>query len=240
MSPSPKVSIVIPFYNCPYIEQALQSALSQSWQPHEIILVDDGSTVHKDRITPYLPYIHYLGKNNGGTATALNHGIHHASGDYIVWLSSDDLFYHDKIRNQVLFMEQNRLLISYTNFNFINDSSQLIQMNASAVFPNQLDYLRCFLQGNPVNGCTIMMKKELFGAIGYFNESLPFTHDYDLWFRAILNGYPPVLLNQSLTAYRRHEGMGTLKHYDTIMTEIAGTIGRYSGSLRDLIATMGG
>ncbi|CAH1211771.1 Putative glycosyltransferase EpsE [Paenibacillus auburnensis] len=236
----PKVSVIIPFYNCPYIEQALQSALSQSWQPYEIIVVDDGSTAHADRIAPYLNHIHYLGKANGGTASALNHGIIHATGDYIAWLSSDDMFYHDKINNQVKFMEQNGLLISYTNFNYINGESQLTDMNASLVFPDQLEFLRCFLQGNPINGCTVMFKRELFGAIGLFNESLPYTHDYDLWFRAILNGYPPVMLNQSLTAYRRHSGMGTLKHYDVIMAEAAATNSRYQGMLRGLIASMGG
>mgnify|MGYP000400253614 CR=1 FL=1 len=237
---TPKVSVVIPFYNCPYIEQALQSALSQSWQPYEIIVVDDGSTVHVDRITPYLHKIHYLGKSNGGTASALNHGIARASGDYVVWLSSDDMLYRDKINNQVIFMEQNRLLITYTNFNFINSASQLTEMNASPVFPNQLEFMRCFLQGNPINGCTVMFKRELFGAIGLFNESLPYTHDYDLWFRAILNGYPPVMLNQSLTAYRRHEGMGTIKHYDTILAEAAATNARYHAQLSGLIASMGG
>ncbi|OKP92944.1 glycosyltransferase [Paenibacillus sp. P32E] len=236
----PKVSVVIPFFNCPYIEQALQSALNQSWQPYEIIVVDDGSTMHADRITPYLPHIHYLGKANGGTASALNHGIRHASGDYVVWLSSDDMFYRDKINNQVLFMDQNRLLITYTNFNYINEHSQLTGLNAAAVFPSHLDYLRCFLQGNPINGCTVMFKRELFGAIGLFDESLPYTHDYDLWFRSILNGYPPVMLNQSLTAYRRHDGMGTIKHYDVIMAEAAVTNARYSPLLRGLIASMGG
>lgn len=237
---NPKVSVVIPFYNCPYIEQALQSALSQSWQPYEIIVVDDGSTMHADRIASYLSRIHYLGKSNGGTASALNHGIMHATGDYIVWLSSDDMFYPDKINNQVLFMEQNHLLITYTNFNYIDGNSQLTELNAAAVFPSHLDYLRCFLQGNPINGCTVMFKKELFSAIGLFNESLPYTHDYDLWFRAILNGYPPIMLNQSLTAYRRHSGMGTLKHYDVIMAEAAATNARYNGLLRGLIASMGG
>jgi glycosyltransferase involved in cell wall biosynthesis len=236
----PRVSVIIPFYNCPYIEQALQSALAQSWQPYEIIVVDDGSFMHAERITPYLPYIHYLGKANGGTASALNHGIAHATGDYVVWLSSDDMFYRDKINNQVLFMEQNRLLITYTNFNFINGDSQLTQLNAAAVFHNQLDYLRCFLQGNPINGCTVMFKREIFGAIGLFNEALPYTHDYDLWYRAILNGYAPVMLNQSLTAYRRHDGMGTIKHYDVIMAEAAATNGRYHAPLSSLIASMGG
>jgi len=237
---NPKVSIVIPFYNDPYIDQALQSALTQSMRPYEIIVVDDGSTSFAERITPYLPHIHYLGKSNGGTASALNHGIRHASGDYIAWLSSDDLFYRDKINNQAIFMEQNRLLLSYTNFNYINASSQLLQLNAAAVFGSQVEYLRCFLQGNPINGCTVMFKREIFGAIGLFDESLPYTHDYDLWFRAILNGYAPVLLNQSLTAYRHHDAMGTVRHYDQIMAEAAATAGRYEASLRGLISSMGG
>ena len=236
----PKVSVVIPFYNCPYIEQALQSVLSQSWKPYEIIIVDDGSTVHTDRIIPYLSRIHYLGKSNGGTASALNHGITHATGDYIVWLSSDDMFYRDKINNQVLFMEHYHSLISYTNFNYINGQSQLVQLNAAPVFPNQLEYLRCFLQGNPINGCTVMFKKEVFGAIGLFNESLPYTHDFDLWYRAILNGYSPVMLNESLTAYRHHDGMGTVKYYDVIMTEAAATNARYRGQLQSLISSMDG
>lgn len=236
----PRVSVVIPFYNCPYIEQALQSVMTQSWQPYEIIVVDDGSTMHTERIAPYSPYIHYLGKANGGTASALNHGITHSTGDYVVWLSSDDMFYRDKINNQVLFMEQNRLLITYTNFNYINGSSQLIEMNGAPVFNNQQDYLRCFLQGNPINGCTVMFKRELFSAIGLFDEALPYTHDYDLWFRAILNGYAPVMLNQSLTAYRYHDGMGTVRHYDTIMAEAAATSARYHAPLSSLIASMGG
>lgn len=85
-----------------------------------------------------------------------------------------------------------------------------------------------------------MIRKELFAAIGLFDEKLPYTHDYDLWFRAILNGYTPVLLNQSLTGYRRHDGMGTIKHYDQIMAEAKATANRYQAPLRDLIASIGG
>lgn len=236
----PKVSIIIPFYNCPYIEQALQSALAQSWQPCEIVVVDDGSTMHTERITPYLERINYLGKSNGGTASALNHGIMHSTGDYVAWLSSDDMFYHDKINNQVLFMEQNRLLITHTNFNYVNGNSQLTEMNAASAFPSHLEYMRSFLYGNPINGCTVMIKRELFGAIGLFDERLPYTHDYDLWFRAVLNGYPPILLNQSLTAYRRHDGMGTIKHYDAIQAEAAATNARYRPMLKSMITSMGG
>ncbi|GJM76095.1 hypothetical protein HMSSN036_83110 [Paenibacillus macerans] len=93
---TPTVSVIIPFYNCPYVEQAVQSALNQTYRPLEVIVVDDGSTSHAERLAPYRPHIHYLGKANGGTASALNHGIRHASGEYIAWLSSDDVFIRTK------------------------------------------------------------------------------------------------------------------------------------------------
>ena len=68
----PKVSIIIPFYNDSYIDQAVVSALYQTYPNIEIIVVDDGSTQHQYRLAPYLSRIIYLGKANGGTASALN------------------------------------------------------------------------------------------------------------------------------------------------------------------------
>ncbi|WP_394514565.1 glycosyltransferase family A protein [Priestia aryabhattai] len=87
-----KVSIIIPFYNCSYIDQAIQSALNQTYQDIEIIVVNDGSSKFNEKITPYLDRILYIEKENGGTASALNLGIKNATGEYFAWLSSDDIF----------------------------------------------------------------------------------------------------------------------------------------------------
>ncbi|MGF7047135.1 glycosyltransferase involved in cell wall biosynthesis [Paenibacillus sp. DS2015] len=235
----PLVTIVIPFYNCPYIDQAIQSALSQSYDQLEVIVVDDGSTQQVDRIEPYLPYIKYLSKRNGGTATALNHGIIHASGEYVAWLSSDDKFYPAKINNQVLFMQKHRAYISSTNFNLMDATSNVTIANAGATFSNIKDFYSCFKQGNPINGCTIMMRKELFSFVGLFDEGLPYTHDFDLWYRVLLDGFDFPFLNQSLTAYRIHDGMGTLKHQTTIEQEIVATKARYFDRYVQLLQRIG-
>ena len=71
----PTVTIVIPFYNCQYIQQALESAVQQTYPAVEIIVVDDGSTQYSHLIAPYMNRVYYMGKSNGGTASALNHGI---------------------------------------------------------------------------------------------------------------------------------------------------------------------
>lgn len=227
----PVVTIVIPFYNCAYIDQAVQSALNQTYKPLEIIVVDDGSTRHVDRLTPYLPYISYMGKANGGTATALNHGIRHASGEYIAWLSSDDLFYPDKIARQVAFMRDQRARISHTNFNYIDQTGKVTQYQVSPGFKVTTDFYRGFLNGNPVNGCTVMVKKELFQTIGLFDEGLPYTHDLDFWFRSIVSGTCFPFLNEALTAYRWHDAMGTLRHQEKIMPEYVSTQSRHREAL---------
>lgn len=231
----PLVTIVIPFYNCKYVDQALQSALDQTYAPVEIILVDDGSTLHTERIDPYRGYIHYLGKANGGTASALNHGIRYASGDYIVWLSSDDIYHQDKVSNQVNFMLEQNAYISHTNFNFIDQYSRMTQYQTAAVFPSMYEFFRFFQEGNPVNGCTVMFKKELFGQIGLFDERLPFTHDLDMWYRVMLTGYAFPFLNEPLVNYRWHEEMGTKKHWPAIEQEYKMTQSRYQAGLNEML-----
>ena len=98
-------SIVIPFYNQKpeYLRQAIQSALNQQFAAahFEVIAVDDGSQYPKDKPNPILPMLEEFAaqyhnfkhtfKTNGGTASALNAGIRLAQGNWIKWLSSDDI-----------------------------------------------------------------------------------------------------------------------------------------------------
>lgn len=240
MTITPRVTIVIPFYNDPYILHAVESALSQSYGNKEIIVVDDGSTQYAELLRPYFPYIHYLGKQNGGTASALNHGIRSASGDYIAWLSSDDVFYPGKLTRQIQYMEENHSDISHTNFNVMNEASHITQQWAGASFTTVKQFYSSFLLGNCVNGCTVMMKRDLLNRMGLFDEGLPYTHDLDLWCRTILSGHNFHYLNEPLTVYRWHSGMGTLKHQAAIEAEVKATLMRYEHALRHLVGTLQG
>jgi glycosyltransferase involved in cell wall biosynthesis len=231
----PKVSIVIPFYNCPYIDQAIDSAISQTYPNVEVIVVDDGSTKHAELIVPFLDRIHYIGKGNGGTASALNYGIRLASGEYIAWLSSDDLFYPDKLIRQVSFMQVQNSLISYTAFDKIDACNNVIEHAVAPRFASTVDFYRSFLLGDAINGCTIMVKKDLISSLGGFNENLPYTHDYDLWIRMILKKITFHFLDNTLTMYRYHTQMGTIKHHSKIEREIKSTQERYSKHIKQLV-----
>ncbi|ASR46135.1 glycosyl transferase [Paenibacillus kribbensis] len=238
MESLPKVSVIIPFFNCPYVDQAVASVLNQTYPNIEIIVVDDGSTMHQEHLIPYMDRIYYIGKMNGGTATALNYGIQFCTGKYIAWLSSDDRFYSTKIEHQVNFMEQHQAEASFTDYHVINKANKIICHNATAKFMTVRSFIEAFSSYCPLNGCTVMMKKDYVRNIGYFNEKLLYTHDYDFWIRIILNHTKFHYLNEPLTAYRHHEQMGTVQHYQAIVRELETVRQTYQPQLQMLLNTL--
>jgi glycosyltransferase involved in cell wall biosynthesis len=229
-----KVSIIIPFYNCSYIDKAIESALSQTYSNIEIIVVDDGSTIFKEKVFPYLDKIKYIEKSNGGTASALNVGIQHTTGEYFSWLSSDDLFHPQKIEKQLRFMETNNLSVSYSNFYSINENGNVISPPQGVSVPNRLQFLKIMRRGCIINGCTVMLKMSIFHEFGLFDETLKYTQDYDFWLR-ILTKYDFIYYKEPLVNYRIHSNMGTKKHRAAIRLELLETIKRHKEKMNELI-----
>jgi len=103
MNATPLVSILINNYNyAPFLTQAVDSALRQTYENIEVIVVDDGSTDNSwqviksygDRIVP-------IAKKNGGQASAFNAGFEKSQGDIVCFLDSDDVFLPDKLQKLV-------------------------------------------------------------------------------------------------------------------------------------------
>jgi len=88
----PKVSVVIPTYNrAGDVVRAVRSALSQTIPPHQVIVVDDGSTDDTEAVVKALPApVVYVRKDNGGVSSARNLGFQHVTGDFVALLDSDD------------------------------------------------------------------------------------------------------------------------------------------------------
>lgn len=103
-----KVSVVIPFYShLEWLYEAIDSVLAQTYPIHEIILINDGS---KEDMTEFLKKygdkILYIYQENSGPGAARNNGICHATGDYIAFEDSDDIWLPTKIEKQVAFMQE--------------------------------------------------------------------------------------------------------------------------------------
>lgn len=105
-----KVSIVIPAYNCEkYISESINSALNQTWENTEIIVIDDGSRDNTRHIAEELAVanekIKVYAQENSGACKARNFGLTKCSGDYVQFLDGDDLLAPDKIESQMKILE---------------------------------------------------------------------------------------------------------------------------------------
>ncbi|MDF2927532.1 MAG: glycosyl transferase [Paenibacillaceae bacterium] len=223
----PKVTVVIPFYNCPYVDRAITSVLNQTYPNIEVIVVDDGSTRHANLIDPYKKEIYYLGKANGGTASAMNHGISNSSGQYIAWLSSDDKYKPDKIQRQMDFMCSTRSHFSFTAYALMDASDKIQNDYVGTPLHAPGDIYRILTMYNPINGCTMIARRELFKECGLFNESLPYTQDYEMWLRLALMGVKLDYFPEALTIYRMHEQMGSIRHHSQLIEEFHGVQMKY-------------
>jgi glycosyltransferase involved in cell wall biosynthesis len=230
-----KVSVIIPFFNCPFVAQAIDSVLNQTYKNIEIIVVNDGSTKNAEKIKPYLNQIdHYIEKPNGGTGSALNQGIKRATGDYFAWLSSDDRFHPEKIQKQLEYMETHKLKVSYTSYSLIDSNNLILKENIGVWFNDRLLFLNEIKKGCFINGCTVMLAMEVFSKVGFFDESLSFTQDYDFWLR-ILKEYHFHYIDEILLWYREHEGMGTKKNQERIVKEIKLVQSKHHDELEKMI-----
>src|SRR5271170_7259166 len=114
----PLVSILIPAYNAEeWLGYTLQSAIGQTWQRKEIIVVDDGSTDRTAEVARRLASkeVKVVSTENRGLSRAVNHAYQLCQGDYIQELDSDDLLSPDKIEIQLAALREGdskRILLS--------------------------------------------------------------------------------------------------------------------------------
>lgn len=216
-----KVSIIIPVYNGEnYIREAIDSALSQTYKNIEIIVVNDGSKDNTDEICKsYGKKIKYIKKENGGVATALNTGIKAAKGQYIAWLSHDDLYKENRIEKGMEALKElkDKDTIIFSNFELIDFNGKVFSRTdfLSDISREKLCQGFYPVVCAAVNGCTTLINKNCFKKVGLFDESLRTSQDYDMWLK-LLKIYPSYCLNESLVQYRVHPGQDTVKNPLTI------------------------
>ncbi len=116
-----KISVLIPTYNCGrFIKESIESALNQTRQPDEIIVVDDGSTDDTEEVVRRItdPRLRYVRKENGGEASARNRCLDESTGEYIAFLDSDDRWLPNKLELQCGVMDAHPELV-YVFGNFV-------------------------------------------------------------------------------------------------------------------------
>ena len=125
-----KVSIITPSYNTArFIEETINSVLNQTYTDWELIIVDDCSKDNTDEVVAKYTddrIIYIKNEKNSGAAVSRNRALREATGRWIAFLDSDDLWEKDKLQKQIDFMEKNGYAFSYTAYRKINEDSEPI------------------------------------------------------------------------------------------------------------------
>lgn len=202
----PLISIIIPVYNgSNFLEEAINSCLSQTYKNIEILVINDGSNdrgLTKDIALSFGNSIRYIEKPNGGVSTALNLGITEMCGDYFSWLSHDDIYLPQHIENQV------EILIKTPGADSVISGTKQFFFYEN-IITNRKDKFSIFLKvATPIShyvywfyACSIIVKKE------FFTQHFQFNSDYktiqDIAYSLNVLRFTNVVFNEKEYSLRR-------------------------------------
>jgi glycosyltransferase involved in cell wall biosynthesis len=198
MSLEHTISVVIPTYNRRrLLERALASIQQQTRTPHEVIVVDDGSTDDtSDAICKRFPNVRYIRQENCGVSAARNRGVHEATGNWLAFLDSDDEWLPKKLERQVEALQSRPdRLLCHTSEIWIRRGRRVNPMKKHEKFGG-LIFQAC-LPLCIISPSSAVLHRSLLEEIGLFDETLPVCEDYDLWLRVCAR-HPVLYLDEPL------------------------------------------
>lgn len=232
MTSAATVSVIVTAYNCQqYIAEALDSILSQTRVPDEIIVVNDGSTdATAEAVAPYLSRgVRYLERPNGGISAARNSGLKVATGAFITFLDCDDRWRPEFVATQVALLESDPSVVcAFANFERFEDATGRVLGDQFQYFPAlpklasepgpagtrilTEDAFCAFVAFGemPCYAQVMMFRAERIAGMRY-NETLHLGEDYEFALRVFLKGRVG-FIPQVLADIRRHAA-NTTKDY---------------------------
>lgn len=205
-----KVSVIIPTYNqAELLQKALASVMNQTLQNWEAIVIDNNSpdatrevveSCHDTRIR-YVPF-----SNNGIIAASRNYGIQLATGDYIAFLDSDDLWYPSKLSASLECIGRGADAVCH---GLRIRREGILQDSLIPEPPPQDLYQHLLFNGNSsIATSAVMLKKACLVRFGLFSQDpeMVTAEDYELWLRLAKNGIRWGFIQEVLGEYRIHGG----------------------------------
>ncbi len=200
----PKVSVIITCYNLgQYLDEAVDSILSQTCQDFEILIVDDGST---DSTTAALladyrrPRTRIIRMEHGGVAAARNVGIANTGGEYLCAMDADDRF------DPSYFEKAVPVLDSDPSVTFVSCWLRTFGDEEREWKPERCDLPTLLWEDTVLTAS--LVRREAVLAIGGYDTAMPVQgdDDWDLWLTLVERGYRGVILPEVLFHYRRRPG----------------------------------
>ncbi len=202
----PTVSIVIPTFNrAAFVLETVESALAQSGCRVEVIVVDDGSTDNtKASLSPVMDTIKYVEQTNSGVSSARNAGLLRASGEFVIFLDSDDTIVHDKAILQAQFLlQQPDVSVAYSRWRSHRHWEAAPRVVGRNFAGNELPTLFCHNVA-VIHAC--QFRTEAVRSVGGFDPDLERCEDWDLLLRLALGGHRFTFCEHVTADYYRHSG----------------------------------
>jgi glycosyltransferase involved in cell wall biosynthesis len=206
---TPKVSVVIAYHNgSKWIERALESVATQTVLPEEIIVVDDGSSPEESKFLLGLQGKHdfkIVHQENGGQSSARNNGISKASSEYVSLLDQDDYYLpkHIEVLLEAADFSDPNFAFSYGDLWRVNESGMVLAQSCVNLESNHphLDLKALVGTNMYILPSAALIKREIFLAVGGYDEELRGYEDDDLFLRLFLAGYTNRFTPQAVTAW---------------------------------------
>lgn len=197
------ISIITPSYNSAgYISDTIRSIQWQSYQNWELIIVDDASKDNSvDVINQFVNCdarikLHVFAENKGA-AEARNFAISTAKGDFIAFLDSDDIWYEQKLEQQLDFMQRNNYPFTFTSYAFMDEAgNSLGDICHAKEKVNYSDYLK----DSSIGCLTVMVNKAIIGE--FRMPLLRSGQDMALWLLIMKRGFTAYGIDECLACYR--------------------------------------
>lgn len=198
-----KVSIITPSYNSSsFIEATIISVINQTYPNWEMIIVDDCSTDETVSILKEFSKIdkrikYYVNESNKGAAVSRNLGLESATGRFICFIDSDDLWEDNKLLTQINFMTLNNLPISFTEYNLIDEDC--VSLNKIIRTVKEIDYIG-YMKNTIIGMSTSMIDTTMVKPFKFKN--IRTRQDTYLWISLLKRGHKAYGIDTVLASYR--------------------------------------
>jgi glycosyltransferase involved in cell wall biosynthesis len=207
--PVPRVSVVIPCYaQAHLLPEALDSVLAQQGAAIEAIVVDDGSPDDVRAVVDGYPGVLYVHQRNQGLAAARNTGLRQCTGEYVVFLDSDDrLFPGALAAGLACFAAHPGSAFVYGDFRYMSEDGKPLRRRERK--PLDVDLYGGMLIRNHIEmTSTVLFSRDILEREGAFDPSLRSAEDYELLLR-LARRYPTSFHHELVAEYRRYQHEGT-------------------------------
>ncbi|MED4967018.1 glycosyltransferase family 2 protein [Heyndrickxia coagulans] len=222
-----KISVITPCYNSVNtIERTIKSVVEQDYSDIEYIIIDGNSNDGTlDIIKSYsgkYRFIKYISEHDKSMTEALNKGLKLASGQIVCSLNADDEYLPGTINFVMDKFSKNDIEILVGNTRVIHDKSEKLIYTAT---PRSMGnyFLMCALDCLTPE-CSVFFRRTCFEKIGYFNEKIKYTQDYELYLRLIKNGFKFSYFNQDLSNFFISDEQYSISAADKMRKEVSSYI----------------